>query len=113
MEEILGSSLIVFLILTVVIFGGAGFMMGQAIANTWRPSWQVVPYGLLLALFERFLAWSLLGEDFANVMGLVMSAVVIVGLAYFAWRLTLTHKMVSQYPWMYERAGPFAWRERR
>lgn len=112
MDAIFGNSLLVFLVLTLVMFGGAGFMMGQAVANTWRPVWQVVPYGILLALFERFLAWSLLDADFGNLLGLAISALVIVGLAYLAWRLTLSHKMVTQYPWMYERAGPFAWRER-
>ncbi len=39
--EILGVSL--------VLFGFAAFLMGQAIAETWRPAWQNVGYGLLLA----------------------------------------------------------------
>ena len=36
--------------MTVILFGGAAFMTGQAIAETWRPGWQIVPYGLLLGL---------------------------------------------------------------
>ncbi|WP_375731230.1 DUF6867 family protein [Azospirillum sp. B506] len=24
----------------------------------------------------------------------------------------MARRMVNQYPWLYERAGPFAWRER-
>ena len=30
----------VFLIFTVLIAGGAAFLVGQAIAATWRPLWQ-------------------------------------------------------------------------
>jgi len=29
-----------------------------------------------------------------------------------AWRLARARKMVSQYPWLYERAGPLSWRDR-
>ncbi len=113
MEAILGGDLLSFIILTVILFGGAGFLMGQAVANTWRSPWQLLPYSALLTLFERFLAWSLLGSDFASPGGLISSMVVIFGMAYLAYRLTLTSKMVTQYPWIYERAGPLAWRERR
>jgi hypothetical protein len=34
------------------------------------------------------------------------------GVALVAHRLTMTHKMTTQYPWIYERTGPFGWRER-
>jgi hypothetical protein len=29
-----------------------------------------------------------------------------------AYYLTRARKMVQQYPWLYERRGPFGWRER-
>jgi hypothetical protein len=32
--------------------------------------------------------------------------------ALAAHRLTMTQKMTTQYPWIYERTGPFGWRER-
>ena len=38
-----------FLGITGILFGGCAFMMGQAIADTWRPGWQNIPYGFLLA----------------------------------------------------------------
>ncbi|WP_338019209.1 DUF6867 family protein [Azospirillum doebereinerae] len=27
-------------------------------------------------------------------------------------RIAIARRMVNQYPWLYERNGPFAWRER-
>src|SRR5512145_3415732 len=43
-EDLLGNSLSVFIGVTVIIFGFASFMTGQALAGTWRPIWQVFPY---------------------------------------------------------------------
>src|SRR5262245_251485 len=59
MTEIFGTSLAVFIGLTVILFGGAAFMTGQALAGTWRPFWHAVPYALLLAAFDRFLIFGL------------------------------------------------------
>jgi hypothetical protein len=48
MQDFLGSTLGVFLGVTVVLAGGAGFLMGQALARGWRPWWQFVAYDELL-----------------------------------------------------------------
>ena len=42
-----------------------------------------------------------------------MNSAILIGLALLAYRLTLVHKMVSQYPWLYERAGLFSWKPAR
>jgi hypothetical protein len=47
------------LALTIIMFGGGGFMMGQALADTWRPWWQILPYSALLALGNNFLGFAL------------------------------------------------------
>jgi hypothetical protein len=104
--------ILVFLFLTVIIFGGAGFLMGQAIAETWRPAWQNVAYGVLLVAVERFFAWALFQAAPVNILAILLNAVVIIGFALFAYRVTLARKMVSQYPWLYERRGLFFWREK-
>jgi len=110
MEEILGSELGVFIGLTIVLFGGCAFMMGQALANNWRPAWQAAPYSVLLALVNRFLAWSLFGSDPLSPAGFVADLVVVLALSYGGFYLTRANKMVTQYPWLYERATPFTWR---
>ena len=108
----ISESLPVFLGLSVILFGGAGFLMGQAVGETWRPWWHVLPYGLLIALGCRFLTYALFGADLLSLGGYLASAVVILALALLAWRLARVRRMVAQYPWLYERAGAFAWRDR-
>ncbi|MBI1778882.1 MAG: hypothetical protein HYR63_26380 [Proteobacteria bacterium] len=112
MEAILGAKLGVFLGFTVVMFGGAAVMTGQAMAQTWRPLWQVVPYGLLMAVGNRLLSFMLFEAPLLSVAGFVASAIVLIGLSALSHRLTFARKMVDQYPWLYERHGLFRWRAR-
>jgi hypothetical protein len=86
--------------------------MGQAVAATWRPARQVVIYGALLALGDRFLVYALFGGQLLSASGYLVHAVVLICIGLIAYRLTRVHCMVNQYPWLYERAGPFGWRER-
>jgi len=112
MTELLGTSWPVFLGLTVALFGGASFITGQALAETWRPQWHNVAYAVLLALGDRFLTFALFGGELVAPLGLLVHWLVLVGIALFAFRITRARKMVTQYPWLYERAGPFSWREK-
>jgi hypothetical protein len=104
------SNIYVFIGLTVCLFGGAAFLMGQAIGETWRPMWQCVAYGLLLGCADRFFANALFAEDMVSIAGYAIDSAVLVGIALFAARLTRARRMVSQYPWLYERTGPLSWR---
>jgi branched-chain amino acid transport system ATP-binding protein len=104
--------MLVFILLTVVIFGGVAFLMGQAIAETWRPAWQNIPYGILLTLANRFFAGSLFQQSYLSLVGFAVDVVVLIAIALVAYRLTQARKMVAQYPWIYERAGLFSWREK-
>ncbi|WP_298725221.1 DUF6867 family protein [uncultured Ferrovibrio sp.] len=112
MNAILGESIGVFIGLTVILTGGCAFLMGQAIAGTWRPYWQVVPYSLLLAAANRFLAYALFQEQLLAVLPYLVSTAVLWGLATLGYRITLADLMVHQYPWLYERNGLLGWREK-
>ena len=105
MTTLLGTSIGVFIGLHVILLGGAGFMTGNAVASTWRPVWQVVFYGLLLAALARFLTWTLFHGELLSASGYVIDAVVITAIGLFAWRITRARKMVQQYPWLYRRKG--------
>ena len=110
MEEILGSRIPVFIGLTVVIMGAIAFMTGHAVAATWRPVWQAVLYCFLLGLLDRFLTSALFGGRGLLVSGFIVDTAVLIGIGLIAYRLTYVAKMVTQYPWLYERAG--IWRYR-
>ncbi|GAB5471864.1 MAG: hypothetical protein Kilf2KO_48940 [Rhodospirillales bacterium] len=112
MSEILGDDPLVFIGLTCILFGGTAFMMGQAVARTWRPLWLVLPYGLLLTGFNRFLTYGLFDGDALSIAGFLVDGFVICLSAYLAYRMTRAHKMVVQYPWLFERSGLLGWREK-
>lgn len=102
----------VFVGLTLFLFGGGAWLMGTAIGGTWRPYWQAVGYGLLLTAFDRFLHWGLFAGPLLSVTGFGRDGLVIIGIGLLAWRRAQVRRMVSQYPWLYEKAGPLNWRER-
>lgn len=112
------------LALTLILFGFAAVLMGNAIADTWRPWWQNITYGFLLAIADQFLGFALFGGPFfvdslvssdaqpfwPALVEYLFDAVVLSAISLLAYRITLARKMVSQYPWLYERAGLLAWR---
>jgi hypothetical protein len=111
MESLLGTSLGVFIGLVVVITGGVAFLMGQAIARTWRPLWQAVGYSLLLAVASRFFVYALFDGSMLTATGYILDAAVLCSLSLFAFRLTRVQMMVTQYPWLYARSGALGYRE--
>ncbi len=102
----------VFLGLTVCIFGAAAWLTGAALAATWRPYWQLLGYALLLALFDRFLSWGLFGAPLTSLGYLLRDFAALASIGLLAWRRGQVRRMVGQYPWLYEKAGPLNWRER-
>lgn len=106
-----GFDPLLFLILTVIIMGGAGWLTGKAVAGGWRPLRQAIAGCVALGLFDRFLVYALFKGPLLSLPGFLLDAGVIVAIGAVAWRVTQAHKMVTQYPWLYRRAGPFAWRD--
>lgn len=112
------------LTLTLILFGGAAVLMGNAIADTWRPWWQNITYGALLAVADQFLGFALFDGPFfidslvssdggpfgPALLEYLFDTVIICAIALLAHRVTLARKMVAQYPWLYERTGPLGWR---
>jgi branched-chain amino acid transport system ATP-binding protein len=112
MESILGNSLGVFLLLTFVVFGWTGFATGNAVAARWQSATRVVVYCCLLAAAERFIDHALADGELFAVGGFVLSAAILSAVGLFAWRATHARMMVTQYPWLYEPAGLFGWRQK-
>jgi hypothetical protein len=113
METMLGASPTSFLGLTLLLFGAAALASGRALARNWRPAWQIVPYALLLGIGDRFLLYALFDGELLSASGYVTAALLLLLLCLTAYRLTRVQLMIRQYPWLYERAGPLSWRERR
>jgi hypothetical protein len=113
MDNVLGSSVAVFIGVTVVLFGGAAWMTGRALAVTWKPLWQGLLYGLLLGVGARFITYALFAGELLSLPGYLLSTAVLLLVICIAFRLYRTRQIVQQYPWLYERRWFFAWREKR
>jgi len=100
------------LMVTGIIGGGAAALAGRAIAATWRPFWHVVAYMLLLGAAVRFVHFALFEASLLSLPSYVVDTVYLIAVGAAAWRMTRVNQMVRQYSWLYERSGPFGWRER-
>ncbi len=108
--SVFGTEWGVTLAITVILMGGCAFTTGQALASTWRPFWHAVPYALLLGCGDRFVVFALFKGDLFLLSGYVIDTIWLFGAIAFAFRVTRARQMVSQYPWLYERAGLLSWR---
>jgi hypothetical protein len=110
-ENLLGGSWGGFILLTIIVFGFGAIMMGRALAETWRPAWQNVAYGLLLGVGNRLFHNFFLADDPLNLPSYILQTVVLIGIALLSYQITRAQKIVAQYPWLYQRAGLLSWRE--
>lgn len=109
-EALLGNPLGVFLGVTLVMVGFAAYMTGQALGSGWKPYWHLVVSCALLGAAARFLSFALFKGALFSVSGYLVGTVALLAIGTFAFRLNRARKMVSQYPWLYRRAGLFGWR---
>jgi hypothetical protein len=113
-------SLIDFLLVTVFLGGGAAWLTGRATAITWSPWWLLIVYILLLTGAARFIHYSLFRgsfylppETFGTALYFsVVDFIVLMAAAALGRQITRAGQMSAQYHFLYDRAGPFGWRER-
>jgi hypothetical protein len=106
------SDVHVFLLLTVALGGGAAWRTGQAVAEGWGPLWPVVAYTLLIAAAVRFLHYALFSGPLLSPAHYALDGTVLLLFALAGHRIRRARHMSEQYPWLFERAGLFAWRRR-
>jgi hypothetical protein len=102
----------IFLIMTVVIGGGAAFLAGRALARKWRPVWMAVAYMVPLGLALRFFHFALFHGKLLSLHYFLTDTLILILMALLGYRLTRTRQMVRQYGWLYERSGPLSWRDK-
>lgn len=90
----------VFLLVTVIMGGMAAYATGSAIASTWRPRWQIVGYGFLIAAAVRFIHHALFDEPFIVPRSYVVDLAVLIAAATLGFRLTRSRQMREQYDWL-------------
>ncbi|MGE0665362.1 MAG: DUF6867 family protein [Sphingomonadales bacterium] len=111
-HDVFGTTPGVSVAVTLVFMGGCAVMAGRSLAALWRPWWATVPYMALLALADRFLIYALFGGELLSVSGYLIDAAALMAIAILSYLGARAGLMVRQYPWLFERLGPFAWRRK-
>lgn len=106
------NGLWIFLLVTVLMGGAAARATGAAIAQTWRPPWQVLLASLALTLAVRFFHYALFAEPLLSLKNFIVDYLTVTAFCAWGFWMTRVRQMVEQYPWAYERAGYFSWRRR-
>jgi hypothetical protein len=106
------DSLGVFLLVTVVLGGGAAALAGRAVALTWRPWWQVVVYMLMLGAAVRFIHFALFEGTLRSIHYYAVDTLVCMAFGFAGFQAARARRMVAQYPWINERDGPLRWRRK-
>lgn len=106
------NSLGVFVLVTIILGGGAAALAGRAIAATWRPWWQVVVYGFILAGAVRFIHFSLYGGTFLSLHYYLIDSAFCVIFGFLGFRLARVAQMMAQYRWLNETDGLMRWRRK-
>jgi hypothetical protein len=91
------DSLGVFLLVTVLLGGGAAWLTGRAIAQTWRPGWSLIPYLLILGVAIRFFHVTLFNGTPVSPHYYAVDTAIALLLAGLGFRLTRQAQMRRQY----------------
>jgi hypothetical protein len=102
----------VFLLVTVILGGGAAFLTGRAIAAGWRPWWHTMGFMVLLGAAVRFLHFALFEETLFSVPGYLLDTAVCIAFGLAGFRLMRVDQMVTSYGWINQRTSRYAWRRR-
>ncbi len=102
----------VFVLVTVILGGGAATLAGRAVAATWRPWWQVVAYALILGLAVRLIHFSLFNGTLLSPHYYLIDSAFCMAFGFLGFRTARAGQMVEQYHWLNEPAGPLRWRRK-
>jgi hypothetical protein len=102
----------VFLLVSIVLGGGAAALAGRAIAQTWRPWWQIVAYMLILGGAVRFIHFALFGGTLLSPHYYAVDCAVCLVCGCLGFRAARAAQMVRQYRWINAPNGPMRWRRK-
>lgn len=86
-----------FLLVTVVLAGGAAYMTGRAVAGSWLGRWHLIGYMVLLAAATRFIHFALFSGSLISPYYYVVDLIVLVAIATLGFRITRSRQMARQY----------------
>jgi len=92
-----GDGLRSFVLFTVLLGGGAAWLAGRALAQTWRPWWSAAAYMLILGLAVRFFHYALFDGTLLSPYYYAVDTVILILMATLGFRATREAQMARQY----------------
>jgi uncharacterized protein DUF6867 len=102
----------IFVLVTIILGGGAAWLSGRAIAATWRPWWHIVTYMLILGFAVRFIHHALFGGTLMSLHYYLVDTAICLVAAFLGFRVTRAAQMATQYGFLNLRAGLLSWARR-
>ncbi len=95
----------IFLLVTVALGGAAAFVTGRSLAETWRPTWQIPAYMLILACAVRFVQMAVFEAKLLAVNNYIIDFVVLLSLCVAGFFTARQRQMREQYGWLPTKPG--------
>jgi hypothetical protein len=95
----------VFLLCTVIMGGTTAFVTGRAIADTWRPFWQVIGYAVCLGLVVRFIQYALFQERLLSLRNYLVDIALLIVFGIAGYQVARRRQMATQYGWSATKSG--------
>lgn len=106
------NSIADFIIVTLILGGGAAILTGRAIALSWEPLWRAILWMIPLAFAVRFIHFSIFHGTLFSPWFYLVDLVVLLIAVTIGHRLTRARQMTGGYGWRIEGGGPWSWRLR-
>jgi len=91
-----------FLLVTVVLGGGAALIAGRAVAQTWRPWWQGILYMLILGAAIRFIHFALFDGAITSLPAYGLDTAVVIAFFTAGFRAMRMQQMARQYGFLHK-----------
>jgi hypothetical protein len=102
-----------FIIVTILLGGGAAYMTGRAVAHSWEPVTRAVAWMVLLTAAVRFIHFALFHGTLLSVHYYLADFIILAAAAVLGHRITRFRQMTRRYAWAIEPAGMLSWKLRR
>jgi len=86
-----------FLLVTILLGGGAAWIAGRSIALTWRPWWQVVFYMLILGGAQRFFHATLFDGTLLSAYYYAVDSLIAIAFGLAGFQFARARQMARQY----------------
>jgi hypothetical protein len=102
-----------FIIVTILLGGGAAYMTGRAVARGWEPVSRAVAWMVLLTAAVRFIHFALFHGTLLSLHYYLADFIILALAAIAGHRITRFRQMTRRYAWAVEPAGLLSWKLKR